>query len=64
MRKKIPIEAFFYIIGSKNGKRHAEKFQDAFAAESGGEEVSIVGIQLPSRKKQFKVELYERTPQN
>lgn len=46
--KSIPIEAFFYFIGTKNGYQNAVKFRDDFRAQSGGEIVPIVGIKLPT----------------
>jgi len=58
---KIPIEAFFYIIGSNNGKTYAENYQDQFYSQGGGT-VPIVGIQLPSANTNFEVELHRRTP--
>lgn len=45
-RKKIPIEAFFYLIGSNSGEREAKMYQSDYAALT-GEIVPIVGIRLP-----------------
>lgn len=45
--KQIPIEAFFYFIGSENGLAIAMKYQHDFFTQS-GEMVPIVGIRLPS----------------
>jgi len=60
--KKIPIEAFFYLVGSENGKRLAEEFQDELYAQSSGEIVPIVGIQFPTSRKEFHVTFHNRQP--
>jgi len=52
---KIPIEAFFYLIGSARGKYLAEKYKNDFYNRSGGEKVPIVGIQLPTAERGFDV---------
>jgi len=61
--KNIPIEAFFYLIGSENGKILAEKYQDTFFARSGGEKIPIVGVRLPTAQTTFDVVSHVRTPQ-
>lgn len=48
--KQLPIQAFFYIINSENGHKHAIKFQSDFFIESGGEMIPIVGIRLPNQR--------------
>jgi len=48
--KNLPIEAFFYLMGSAAGRRLAEKYQDQFWTRGGGT-VPIVGIRLPTKKK-------------
>lgn len=47
--KQIPIEAFFYVIDSKNAREHAVKNQKDFYIASGGEEVPVVGIRFPTK---------------
>jgi len=59
--KNIPIEAFFYLLGSAAGKRNAEKYQDQFYSRGGGA-VPVVGIRLPTAKKGFKVKHVKRKP--
>lgn len=46
--KQIPIQSFFYIMDTENGYAHASKYQNDFYIESGGENVPIVGIRLPT----------------
>ena len=46
--KSLPIEAFFYFVGFKNGYEAAIKYRDEFYDHSGGENLPIVGIKLPS----------------
>jgi len=62
--KKIPIEAFFYLIDTVRGKARAEKYQDDYYAKSNGEIVPIVGIRLPTATKSFEVIYHNRTPKN
>lgn len=59
--EKLPIEAFFYLLGSARGKYLAEKYQDQFYQKGGGE-VPIVGIRLPTLTKSFEVILHKRKP--
>lgn len=44
--EKIPIEAFFYLSGSENGRINAKKYQTDFY-KNGNTFVPIVGIELP-----------------
>ena len=46
--KSIPIEAFFYIINTQKGYANAVKYRNNFYAQSGGENIPIVGIKLPT----------------
>lgn len=46
--KQIPIQAFFYFMGTEKGYESALKYQSDFYTESGGEMVPIVGIRLPT----------------
>jgi len=55
---KLPIEAFFYLIGSARGKHLAEKYQEQFKKKGGGS-VPIVGIRLPTERKKFEVILHK-----
>jgi len=59
--QNLPIEAFFYLVGSEDGKKIAEKNQDEFHARGGGT-VPIVGIRLPTAKRKFKVTNHKRKP--
>jgi len=59
--RKIPIEAFFYLMGSARGKQLAEKYQDQFYSRGGGK-VPIVGIRMPTATKSFKVKYVKRKP--
>jgi len=59
--KKLPIEAFYYVLNSAMGKRLAEKYQDQFYSRGGGT-VPIVGIRLPTATKRFKIKNHKRKP--
>lgn len=46
--EKLPIEAFFYLLNSRDSYKKAEKYQDDFRRKSNGEVIPIVGIRLPT----------------
>ncbi|CAH0762351.1 unnamed protein product [Bemisia tabaci] len=53
---RIPIEAFFFTVGSEEGRLSARRFQRDFKRASGGETIPIVGIQFPKPNvREFKV---------
>lgn len=57
--EKLPLEAFFYVLGSENGLEYAKKYQNDHSGQSNGERLPIVGIQLPSAESEnLHVKLY------
>lgn len=46
--KKVPLEAFFHLLGSNSGEQMAKMYQRDYAALTGGE-VSVFGIRLPQK---------------
>lgn len=53
--EQIPIQAFFYFMGTERGYENALKYQSDFYTQSGGEMVPIVGIRLPSRERDIQI---------
>lgn len=54
--KNIPIEAFWYVIASRDGRAHAKKYQIDYYLLT-GEMIPIVGIRLPTPSRPIEVKM-------
>lgn len=59
----LPIEAFFYLIGSTNGLKHAQEFQRDYYNQANKEIVPIVGIKLPQTPNDELTVTYSKSEQ-
>ncbi|AZS50070.1 hypothetical protein DM558_04435 [Entomomonas moraniae] len=59
----LPLEAFFYLIGSTDGLKHAQEFQKDYYNQTNKEIVPIVGIKLPKTPNDTLTVTYSKSDQ-
>ena len=60
----LPIEAFFYLIDSTDGLKHAQEFQKDYYNQANKEVVPIVGIKLPQSPSDQLTVSYKKSDQS